>query len=113
MLSLIHTEYRILDLMKFVMAVVVIAIHIRPEVSFSNHSVKIIFEGIYSLAVPFFFMASGFLLFRKARIPLEDVGKARILSYLKRMLKLYVVWTLIYLPLTIYGFWKEHQPWRQ
>lgn len=43
MLSLIHTEYRILDLMKFVMAVVVIAIHIRPEVSFSNHSVKIIF----------------------------------------------------------------------
>lgn len=110
MLSLVHTEYRFLDVMKLVMAVVVIAVHTRPEVSFSNHSVKMIFEGIYSLAVPFFFMASGFLLFRKVRLPLEDVGKDRILSYLKRILKLYVVWTMIYLPLTIYGFWKEEIP---
>lgn len=105
MLSLVQKEYKILDVMKFVMAIVVVAIHTRPEMSFSSLFVIRLFESVYSIAVPFFFMASGFLLFRKISLPLNEDGEQRIKSYLKRMCRLYLVWTIIYLPLTIYGFY--------
>lgn len=104
---LVHKEYRVLDVMKFVMAVVVVAIHTRPELSFSSLIVRNFFEAVYSIAVPFFFMASGFLLFRKISLPLTDEGKLRIKSYLKRMCKLYVLWTIVYFPLTVYGFYLD------
>lgn len=104
-LSLVQKEYKVLDVMKFVMAIVVVAIHTRPEMSFSSPLVIRLFESVYSIAVPFFFMASGFLLFRKISLPLDEAGEQRIKSYLKRMCRLYLVWTIIYLPLTIYGFY--------
>lgn len=106
-LSLVHEEYRVLDVMKFVMAIVVVAIHTRPELSFSSLWVRNFLEAVYSIAVPFFFMASGFLLFRKISLPLTDEGELRIKSYLKRMCKLYVLWTIVYLPLTVYGFYLD------
>lgn len=106
-LALVHEEYRVLDVMKFVMAIVVVAIHTRPELSFSSLIVRNFFEAVYSIAVPFFFMTSGFLLFRKISLPLTDEGELRIKSYLKRMCKLYVLWTIVYLPLTVYGFYLD------
>ena len=90
--------------MKFVRAIVVVAIHTRPELSFKSTFITELFEALYSIAVPFFFMDSGFLLFRKIELPLNKEGKVRIKSYLKRMCKLYLVWTIFYLPLTIYKF---------
>ena len=107
MLELVHKEYKGLDIMKFVMAIVVVAIHTRPEMSFNSSLARQIFEAIYSLAVPFFFIASGFLLFRKISLPLTEEGEQRIKSYLSRMCRLYLVWTIIYLPLTIYGFYLD------
>ena len=104
-LELLYEEYRVLDVMKFVMAIVVVAIHTRPELSFSSLFIRNFFETVYSIAVPFFFMASGFLLFRKISLPLTAEGELRIKSYLKRMCKLYGLWTIVYLPLTIYGFY--------
>ncbi len=96
--------------MKFVMAIVVVAIYTRPEWSFNSSLVKEIFESIYSIAVPFFFMASGFLLFRKISLPLDKEGEKRIKTYIKRIFKLYLIWTLIYLPLSIYGFYLDGMP---
>ena len=103
-------KYRFLDIMKFVMAIVVVAIHTRPEISFNSAFIRQNFEVIYSLAVPFFFIASGFLLFRKVEFPLNADGSKRILGYLSRICRLYLLWTLIYLPLAIYGFWMEGIP---
>ena len=105
MLELVHKEYKGLDIMKFVMAIVVVAIHTRPEMSFASPFIKRLFESVYSLAVPFFFMTSGFLLFRKISLPLNEDGEQRIRTYLKRICRLYLVWTVIYLPLTVYGFY--------
>ena len=106
-LSLVQKEYKVLDIMKLVMAIVVVAIHTRPEMSFSSPFVIRLFESVYSIAVPFFFMASGFLLFRKISLPLNKDGEQRIKYYLKRMCRLYLVWTIIYLPLSIYGFYQD------
>ena len=109
-LSLVHKEYKVLDIMKFVMAIVVVAIHTRPELSFSSPVVVGLFEAVYTIAVPFFFMASGFLLFRKISLPLSEEGELRIKSYLKKICKLYLIWTVIYLPLTVYGFYQDGLP---
>jgi surface polysaccharide O-acyltransferase-like enzyme len=106
-LSLVHKEYKVLDIMKFVMAIVVVAIHTRPELSFSSPIVVSLYEAVYAIAVPFFFMASGFLLFRKISLPLNEEGEQRIKSYLKKICKLYLIWTGIYLPLTVYGFYQD------
>lgn len=110
MLSLVQKEYKFLDVMKFMMAIVVVAIHTRPECSFKSAIVRGIFEAVYSIAVPFFFMASGFLLFRKVSLPLDSEGEKRIKNYLKKILKLYLIWTVIYLPQTVYGFYIDGMP---
>lgn len=52
-LSLVHKEYKVLDIMKFAMAIVVVAIHTRPELSFSSPVVVGLFEALYTIAVPF------------------------------------------------------------
>lgn len=109
-LSLVHKEYKVLDIMKFAMAIVVVAIHTRPELLFSSPVVVSLFEAVYTIAVPFFFMASGFLLFRKISLPLNEEGELRIKSYLKKICKLYLIWTGIYLPLTVYGFYLDGLP---
>ena len=110
MLSLVQKEYKFLDVMKFMMAIVVVAIHTRPECSFESAIVREIFEAVYSIAVPFFFMASGFLLFRKVSLPLDSEGEKRIKKYLKKTVKLYLIWTAIYLPMTVYGFYLDKMP---
>ena len=110
MLELVHKEYKGIDIMKFVMAIVVVAVHTRPEMSFRSSVLKQIFDGMYYIAVPYFFMASGFLLFRKISLPLTKEGEQRIQSYLARMCRLYLVWTVIYLPLTVYGFYIDGVP---
>lgn len=37
-LSLVHEQYNMLDVRKFVMAIIVVAIHTRPERSFNSPS---------------------------------------------------------------------------
>ncbi len=50
------------------------------------------------IAVPFFFIASGFFLYRKT--PLSDFSLSPTKAYVIKLLRLYVIWTLIYFPLS-------------
>lgn len=96
-------EYNCIDLLKLIMAFFVIAIHSGLS-NITSGICKDILNDIFALAVPYFFITSGFLLFRKTDI--NNWGsndKKRLLRYLVKILKLYGAWTLIYLPLTIYG----------
>ena len=78
-------SYNAIDIMKLCMAIVVIAIHTRPESVLADSLGKEIVESIYAIAVPYFFIASGFLLFRKIQYPLEAEGRVRIRKYLKKI----------------------------
>lgn len=100
----VNKEYRLVDVVKMVMAIIVIAIHTHPQLSSGSTLVIQASELLYSLAVPFFFMASGFLLFKKIDLPLDDDGNQRIKRYLLKIVKLYLLWTAIYLPLSVLGF---------
>ena len=89
-----------IDLAKFFMAIMVVAIHtIRPEnVLFSN-----IFSNVTGLAVPFFFISSAFLLHLKVSNEEQSIKEATIIKFIKRMIRLYLMWSILYLPFSFYG----------
>ncbi len=79
----------IIDLAKVVMAVLVIGIHTQPF-GF-NYWLDNGFGIITRLCVPFFFITSAYFFWIKDRP----------LSYIKRIVILYVIWSIIYLPFDI------------
>lgn len=92
-----------IDLFKLLMAAAVIAIHTNPIVSWTNPAAIAIVVMVEEWAVPFFFAASGFFLFRTMKTPYTEDVK-RIDHYIVKILKMYCAWTLISLPLTLYGY---------
>lgn len=82
--------------MKWLMAYLVVAIHTTAES----------LMGLLDTAVPFFFIASGFFLFRKLGGSREE-DLAVIRQWAKKVLKLYLIWTLVYLPFTVIGFMRD------
>lgn len=88
-----------IDLFKFICALMVIGIHTNVMGVFSD-SIICFFGVIFSLAVPYFALCSGFFLSRS----IEKIGFSSIKKQFKKMLRLYVVWTAIYLAFTIPGW---------
>lgn len=84
-----------IDVLKIVLALLVIALHIFPVGKWEGVEgwfSYTIASGITRIAVPTFFLISGYFLRNK----LED--KVYVRTYCKRILLLYFVWQLIYLP---------------
>ena len=99
------TNYNSIDLFKFIMAIFVVAIHTEPFYYCENELFKQFFSELTACAVPFFFMASGYLLARKLNSPYcSEENQRVVISYLKKIIKMYLVWTAIYFPLAIYDY---------
>ena len=86
-----------IDLIKFLCSYLVCMIHIKPIVGidgniigYFNYAAQ---NGFSRIAVPFFFSASGFLLFRK--IELNTINTDRIKNYCYKMLILLGLWTVL------------------
>ena len=86
---------------KFLAAVLVIAIHTDLIKVFSSALAITIFAYLESLAVPFFFTFSGFFIFKRIQ---ETGNRQVIINELKKFLRLYVLLSVIYLPLSIKGW---------
>jgi len=71
-----------------------------------------LYEFIVRLAVPFFFMVSGFLLFSKIEINHGLDGNMEILKiWLRRTIGRYLIWHVMYLPIAMYGIdWSQINP---
>lgn len=94
-------NYKLIDLLKFICAFLVIGIHIRPFKASSNLLDKIFYYDISNYAVPFFYACTGLFLSIKS-------SKENIHTYLMfrcgKILRLYLIWSAIYLPLTVAGW---------
>lgn len=102
-LSKNNVQYNMIDVMRLVMAFVVIMLH-KPFIPPSNPFPKFIVENIIgSTAVPFFFMVSSFLFFKKIGKGNDD--RKVFLNYEKRLLILYTAWTIIYIPSNLIKFY--------
>lgn len=98
-----HKEYwRVVDIVKFVMCIFIIAIHTNL-CSFLPSSMEYWIEkALFRLAVPFFFLTTGFLLENKRSkcLDLEEIKKVFI-NYTKRLIRMLVIFEPISLAITI------------
>ncbi len=96
-----------LDIAKLIMAFLVVEIHTKPFNDISSDMVSRIVSGIDSVAVPFFFIASGFLCFRGLAICNFVNGSSsdvvRVQKTIRKQLSLYMIWTVLLLPLALFG----------
>ena len=102
-------QYRAIDIAKFVMAILVVAIHVRP---FTGQTVFVYDDIIARIADPLFFQITAFLFFEKifAQISgdLRQGMSWRMLGhYMKRILALYTAWFVIYAPVVLPRTWQE------
>lgn len=91
--------FNALDVGKFVAALLVVAIHANPFEHMGAFG-EMMNSCILRLAVPFFFLSSSFLFFR--RTP----HWGGVLHYVKRILLLYIFWALFSIPI----FYIYHTP---
>lgn len=97
------TDFYGIDLFKFIMSFAVIAIH-APEYLWPNNRVyPMLIDWLIRLAVPFYFIVSGFLVQRNLAGLSEKDKTMRLRSRALKLLRLWGVWLLIYLPLAIYA----------
>ncbi len=110
-------QYYGLDLLKFIMAILVAARHVI-QIYYPAESKWRLVIGCWlsNLAVPVFFLIAGFLLFKK--IPVQDPVQNSLDTsdtdiknswpaarrYICRILKLYILWCVIYWPIDIYNW---------
>ena len=101
-------QYNSIDLLKFIMAFLVIYIH-RPMLTDASPMANMIINQVFTrLAVPFFFAVAGFLFFGKAEIGQKTPSEDYLFVYIKRLVKMYIIWGAIYLPAKLYTYYTQH-----
>ena len=92
--------YPLLDLGKFICALLIVALHSPRSTNIIIRSVIIDTFAYY--AVPFFFATSSFLYFSRIQT------RQNLWKYIKRLGLLYIIWLIINLPIIFYcDYWIE------
>lgn len=90
-------QFDLFDLLRFLLSFVVISIHTI------NDSDKIgVVKALQDISVPLFAMTTGFLCMNTCGYPCRE-NFDNIKKYELSIIKTYLIWTLLYIPLTIYG----------
>lgn len=98
-------DFKGIDFIKFIMAIFVVAIHTDPFERIHENIFTKSWDIIVRIAVPYFFIASGFLLFSKVKNEYDRISQLVIIKqYIVRIIKLYLYWSIIFLPITIWKF---------
>lgn len=86
-----------LDKFRFLAALLVISIHTYPFLNINSEIDYIITRVLLRTLVPFFLMTTGYFLIPKALKHKEILN-----GYVKKIIKIYIICILIYLPINIY-----------
>ena len=88
--------YQNLNILKYILSILVIILHLRPFLHYSNE-LDLAFNNIVSrICVPMFFIITGYFVAKK-----EKEKRHYIDTYIKRTIPLYLTWSLIYLPVIL------------
>ena len=80
-----------IDIFRYVCAIMVVAIHTAPFADINENLGYIFTEVVPRIAVPFFFITSGFFYCRSL-----EKGTTKSKVYLFRLLKVYALWGIVY-----------------
>lgn len=94
-------RYGGIDAVKLIAALLVVAIHTGPLLTYGDYPDFLVTGILARLAVPLFFMASGYLFFRKLKGHVRKDRRA-LSKYGVRIAALYAIAIVIYLPLNVY-----------
>lgn len=102
-LSTKKTVYNAIDAVKFLCALSIVMLHIDPFGTNEKFYLAnfVIQKWAARICVPFFFVASGYFLYKKANY--ENFNIRMTKNYLLKILRLYILWTIIYFPLCLGG----------
>ena len=92
------TQYNNIDLFKIIFAVIVVMIHTTPFMDISETANWYFSNTIANLAVPFFFVTSGFLLFGKLASCEAERRDNAVKKYLLHIVRMYLIWCVIWIP---------------
>ncbi|MET0356969.1 MAG: acyltransferase family protein [Cellvibrio sp.] len=81
-----------IDILKIILAILVVAIHSGFLTDISALGRYLTTAGLFRIAVPIFFVINGFFFF--------SLPPAKITTWFKRVIILYLFWTLVYI-----GYW--------
>ena len=88
------THYHSVDVMKFVAAFLVILVHTYPFYE-AYPSVGFVSSNILGrIVIPFFFVSAGYFM----QVGRCSKDETYFKNYIKRLLKLYLIWSVIYIP---------------
>ncbi len=107
MLRISRLNFNNIDCIKVCMAVLVVATHTNLFSVISSIEWRETLINALAIKVPFFFAASGFLVWYKVWNASKEEQLLRLRKWLSKTFRLYLVWSLIYLPYAIYGFWLD------
>lgn len=112
-----NISYAGLDYLRIIAAFLIVAIHTSPLMSFSPEADFIFTRIIARVAVPFFFMVTGFFLLSRFMVSQEaqPVAESRnparkVTKFLKKTAILYGAAILIYLPINVYSGYFSVKP---
>ena len=88
-------NYYALDIMKILCAILIFSAHFDSEIGHLSLPYGYVFS-LYIIAVPFFFCCSSFLFFDKYLKLDKQSAKKYLLSYTKRLMLMYLIWSIIY-----------------
>lgn len=94
----IRNNYNCIDLTRFICALLVLEVHFISDYGENNINF-VLSQGIGRIAVPFFFITSGYFLANKSG------NTIKIKNYLFKIFKLYILWSALYFPYELY-MWK-------
>ncbi len=100
-------NYDRLDAGKLFMAICVVAIHTHPLEFCTLESVNRLYNVFIYTAVPYFFLATGFLLGEKMKAKSNCEKAAVFKQYAHKTIRLYLIWNILYFPLAVYGYCME------
>ena len=89
-------QYNSLDIAKFIAAILIIIIHANPFSTYSNVAAYAFRNIIATVAVPFFFVTSGFLFAVKLNSLPNEEKASYFKKYFLRLLTMYLLWSAVY-----------------
>lgn len=100
----ISSKYNSFDMAKLICSILVVMIHIAPfgnqtSVNILSYLNFALSQCLCRIAVPLFFIFNGFFLYRKT--PLKEFSIQHSKKYFLHILKLYLLWSLIYFPINL------------
>lgn len=94
--KLLDKTYNGINFMKFICAILVIVIHTNPFIGISEGLNYFVVNILSRIAVPFYFICSGYFFYSKLNLTDYEVRKYKLSKYIGNLINIYLLWTMIY-----------------